>query len=184
MTRDDTVTLLKELNSANIYAHTFNYECIISNKDTKELQKYNTIATENVTFVNEWNDLNAKTYPKIIAIDYSNTNKLQIFQDDFIRQGHTKQFDTFFSSQYFLEFCKKDSNKGNGMNALANYLNIPLRDTIAIGDERNDIPMIELAGIGCAMANAHKETKISADYVTENNNNYSGVAEVIEKYIL
>ena len=68
------------------------------------------------------------------------------------------------------------------MMHLAELLKVRTEDIIAVGDERNDIPMIQMAGIGCAMANAHPDAKAVADYITINNNNHSGVAEIIEKY--
>ncbi|MCR5545495.1 MAG: Cof-type HAD-IIB family hydrolase [Lachnospiraceae bacterium] len=177
------ISLLKDLNANDIYAHTFDYDSIITTKDTKELQRYNRIAIENVEFIKDWDELKNPTYPKIIAIEYSDLNKLPEYQKRFFDSEQSKEFDCFFSSRYFLEFCKKDSNKGTGVEALAKYLNIPRENVIAIGDERNDISMIQYANVGCAMANAHADVKEIADYITANNNNYSGVAEVIEKYL-
>ena len=54
---------------------------------------------------------------------------------------------------------------------------------IAVGDEENDCPMIEAAGVGIAMANASPVVRNVADYVTERDNNHSGIAEVIEKFV-
>ena len=60
---------------------------------------------------------------------------------------------------------------------------ILIHAVIAIGDERNDISMIQAAGIGVCMKNGHPDAKAVADYITENDHNNSGVAEVIYKYI-
>ena len=56
--------------------------------------------------------------------------------------------------------------------------------TIAVGDEQNDISMIQEAHIGVAVKNAIPEAKAAADYVTENDNNHDAIAEVIEKFVL
>ncbi|MBQ3774407.1 MAG: HAD hydrolase family protein, partial [Pseudobutyrivibrio sp.] len=53
-----------------------------------------------------------------------------------------------------------------------------------VGDERNDISMIESAGIGVAVANARDELKSVADFVTENDNNHGAIAEVIHKFVI
>ena len=177
------ISLLKDLNKEGIYAQTFDYGHIITTAQTFELERYNKIAKEDITFISSWDDLTNQTYPKVIAIEYKDTNKLYKFQKDFFSSSRKEEFDCFFSSPYFLEFCKKDSNKGYGVKALAEYLQISKEDVIAVGDERNDVSMIQYAGIGCAMANAHKEAKAVADYITSNNNNYSGVAEIIQKYL-
>ena len=63
-------------------------------------------------------------------------------------------------------------------------LNMPMESTIAVGDEQNDISMLEAAHMGIAMKNGIQELKNAADYVTEQDNNHDAIAEVIEKFIL
>ena len=87
------------------------------------------------------------------------------------------------SSSVFLEFLNKDTNKGNALIALAKYLHIDLKDTMAIGDAGNDLRMIQVAGVGVAMGNAFEEIKKAADYVTASNTE-SGVAKAIQKFII
>ena len=69
--------------------------------------------------------------------------------------------------------------KGTGAQYLVKLLNIPHTSTVAIGDEQNDIPMIQSAHIGIAMKNGIDDIKKAADYVTENDNNHDAIAEVI-----
>lgn len=87
------------------------------------------------------------------------------------------------SSPIFLEFLNKNTNKGNALVALANYLNIPIEDTMAIGDQDNDISMIKASGFGVCMANGVDEAKCAADFITLDNES-SGVAYAFEKFIL
>lgn len=87
------------------------------------------------------------------------------------------------SSPYFLEFLNKTTNKGTGVQKLAEELNINPKEIICIGDAGNDIHMIKYAGLGVAMGNAFKEVKESADFITETNENH-GVAKIIEDFIL
>jgi hydroxymethylpyrimidine pyrophosphatase-like HAD family hydrolase len=49
--------------------------------------------------------------------------------------------------------------------------------TVAVGDEQNDISMIQTAHVGVAMKNGIDELKKVADYVTENDNNHDAIAE-------
>ena len=94
-----------------------------------------------------------------------------------------KLFDVF-SKPEMLEFSHMQSNKGDAVRFMAEYYKVPLEDTIAVGDEENDCPMIEAAGVGVAVANASPVAKDIADYVTANDNNHSAIAEVIEKFVL
>ncbi|PEJ59067.1 HAD family hydrolase [Bacillus sp. AFS002410] len=86
------------------------------------------------------------------------------------------------SSPFNLEVTHQNGNKGYGLKAMATYFNIPLENTIAIGDEKNDIPMFNIAGLSIAMGNAEEEVKLSSDLVTLSNDE-NGVAYAIEKYI-
>lgn len=87
------------------------------------------------------------------------------------------------SKPKFLEISHKEATKGQAIKYLANKLGISLEQVIAIGDSYNDIDMIELAGLGVAMGNAHPEVKEIANYITKTNNDH-GVAEVLNKFIL
>lgn len=80
-------------------------------------------------------------------------------------------------SQYFeiqrhmhgtsFDLTLKNESKGNGIKHLIDRLGIDIKDTIAFGDGRNDIEMLETVGLGIAMENAAQETKDASDYVTK-----------------
>lgn len=89
-----------------------------------------------------------------------------------------------FSSGRYLELNKIGVNKGQGLKDLAGILNIPMENTIAIGDHYNDLDMLNVAGLSVAAGNAIDDVKKVCDYVTVANNNEGVIAEVIEKYIL
>ena len=87
------------------------------------------------------------------------------------------------SRTYFLEFFSGKTSKAVAMEKLGLYYGIDKSSMIAVGDQINDLPMIEYAGLGVAMGNAVETVKNAADYITDTNNN-DGVAKVIEKFIL
>jgi len=68
---------------------------------------------------------------------------------------------------FAIHVQEKGVNKGTALAALAVEIGIDLPDFMAVGDSVNDIPMLERAGIGIAVANAHPDTKKVATYVTE-----------------
>ena len=65
---------------------------------------------------------------------------------------------------------------------LAEHYGIEIEKTVGIGDNYNDMPMIEAAGLGAAVGNAEDALKQRADYICENTNETDAVAEVIEKF--
>ena len=74
-------------------------------------------------------------------------------------------------------------NKGEALLAMCEKLGIPVSETIAVGDQTNDLEMIRAAGLGVAMGNATEEVKAAADVITADCD-HDGVAEIIEKYLL
>ena len=92
--------------------------------------------------------------------------------------------DIEITSSWFnnVEIMHKGVNKGEALKALINYLGIDKDDVIAFGDNYNDLPMLELAGIGVVMGNANDEVKEKGDYITAKNTE-DGVAKAIYKFL-
>jgi Cof subfamily protein (haloacid dehalogenase superfamily) len=83
------------------------------------------------------------------------------------------------SLPYFLEFASPEVTKGTGLAFLAEHLGFSREGTVAFGDGENDVELLEWAGYGVAVENAHERVLAVADLVcppvTE-----EGVAQVIE----
>jgi HAD superfamily hydrolase (TIGR01484 family) len=75
-----------------------------------------------------------------------------------------------------------DAHKGTALEHICGRLDVPLRNTLAIGDSECDIPMIERAGIGIAMDNGVEALKAAADEVAPSNED-EGVAWALRRYI-
>lgn len=86
------------------------------------------------------------------------------------------------SAAYLIEIVNNKYSKGTAVEALARYYNLPLEKTIGIGDQLNDVPMIETAGLGVAVQNADEGLKNVADYVCELTHEEDAVAFVIENF--
>ena len=75
-----------------------------------------------------------------------------------------------------------EATKGYALIKLANYLNIPIENTISIGNDYNDISMFQEAGFSICVANGVDEVKKYADHITLSNDE-DGVAIVLEKIL-
>ena len=82
-----------------------------------------------------------------------------------------------------FEVVHNEVDKGSALMLISERLNIRKDEIIAIGDNENDLSMLEYAGLGVAMGNARHFIKEIADYITVSNDE-NGVAEVIHKFIL
>lgn len=120
----------------------------------------------------------------IVKVLYMNTDRsyLNTIEEDL--KEITQDADISYSSNRYIEFNHKGVNKGAGITFLADKLGIDIEDTIAIGDNFNDLPMLETAGLAVGVSNMVPELKERMDYITKANHNESAIAEVIEKFIL
>lgn len=175
--------LLLALREEGIYGHTFSEEGILTLQTGKELEQYGRQTPEPYRVMKDISELKGRIVPKVMAIDFETDEKLLRFQEQF-KAKEAGRLNSFFSDTCYLEYCKKGCHKGNGLKQLASILHWDLNNVIAVGDERNDIPMIETAGIGVAMCNGRAEVKAAADYITEADCDHSGVAEVIDRFVL
>lgn len=86
------------------------------------------------------------------------------------------------TAPFQIEVMNKSANKGNAVRALAKNLGITADEIMSIGNEKNDIPMLEQTGFPVAMANAVDELKAHAKFITKSNLQ-SGVGYAIERLI-
>ena len=86
-------------------------------------------------------------------------------------------------SYSYAEILAKDTNKWTAIKNLTNKLGIKTEEIMAIGDNFNDIEMIQNAGLGIAMNNGSPVAKEVASVIAPSNND-DGVAKVMEQYIL
>lgn len=193
-----------ELNS--IYYNIYTTEEIVCNQI-----KYNTIFyyTENIYKpMDKRTDINLveNTYeyikklddPKFLKITIADESK-KIFNNIIkkLRQSYDLAIlDTSYMSRkiirqgsfnieinyFYTEITNKNINKWAAISELIKKMNIQKEQVIGIGDNFNDIEMIQNSGIGVSMENSADEIKNVSDYVTEDNNN-DGVAKAIEKFI-
>jgi Cof subfamily protein (haloacid dehalogenase superfamily) len=84
----------------------------------------------------------------------------------------------------FFEATNPIANKGTAVKYLAeNILGFTANEVMTIGDNFNDLEMIQYAGIGVAMGNAPPELQQLADW-TAPDVEHDGVVSAIEKFIL
>ena len=93
------------------------------------------------------------------------------------------QTDFYLSKDNYLEVTHNQVSKKQALLELANYYQLSLTEIMTIGDNYNDIPMIETAGLGVAMGNAPTEVKTCAKAVTDSNEQ-NGVSKAIKLHVL
>lgn len=92
-------------------------------------------------------------------------------------------FDTVFSEVNYLEILPTGTTKGLGVKNLIDYLKLEDVYVVAVGDNLNDIPLLESANLGIAVKNARDGLKEVADLVLDKSNDDSAIAYVINEVI-
>jgi hypothetical protein len=88
-----------------------------------------------------------------------------------------------FSEVTYLEILPPGISKGAALQIMAARLGVAPEEIIAVGDNLNDLTMIEFAGLGVAMANAPEALRARAQFVAPSNDDH-GLEAVIERFIL
>ena len=182
----DTVDILfKAAGEEGLHIHTYTDDHVVSLRETHELKGYcQRIKMPYRLLSNIPGDLPGRP-PKLIVMSIKE-NSREILED--FEARHAKEVEgvceSVFSNDFLLEYLPVGVSKGNGVKMLCDLFDIPVEDTVAAGDEANDIPMLDAAGIGCVMSNGTDEAKAHADYITKRTNNESGVSEIIDKFFL
>ena len=86
------------------------------------------------------------------------------------------------SEGFYLEMMPLGVDKAYGVSKLLQRLGYSRGQMICCGDGFNDLPMIEYAGLGVAMANAPEELKERADYIAQSCDD-DGLVEVINRFV-
>jgi Cof subfamily protein (haloacid dehalogenase superfamily) len=86
------------------------------------------------------------------------------------------------SLPYFLEFAHPDVSKGSGLEFVADRLGLRPEETVGCGDGENDRELLDWAGFGVAVANAHPEIIARADLVVPPVQE-EGIAALLEAYL-
>lgn len=130
-----------------------------------------------------------RTSHPIEQIDYNSVLKISLYAKDY---DVVKEFVNQLPSKYrtILNPNKKDNfiggeiafstiNKSTGLNKILDYYNNPNVQTIAIGDSKNDIEILQEANIGVCMGNGNDQAKQAADFITKSIDSH-GVAYALK----
>lgn len=167
---------------AGIHCHTYTDTAIVSRKQTRELTHYQktihmpSLITEDIMGVLD------KPPLKCIAMSLDGRYVLEGLKNSLISWTEQNQITMIFSNDMLLEMFPAQSGKGQAVLWLADLLGIPIENTLAAGDQENDISMIEAAGVGVAMLNGAEHVKAIADIVTPMSNNEDGLVPVLKEF--
>jgi len=118
---------------------------------------------------------------KLIVIDLNRQDRLAAFHE--ATHELLPGLNIHYSSPVSIEIGSKDASKGLALSWIAEHLDIPRSEVMAIGDNFNDLSMFDVAGNAVAVGNAPEAVQAQAGIVVASND-MDGVAEAIYRWIL
>lgn len=183
------------INKKNIYC---NYlpkkECKIIYRETKKLGLRVMFVSENTEYVTMFTrndsqillddknvDIILKKDIKQIMITSKEKELVKKYKSFIEQKSNLCVVDSSREDKEKLWFSiiSNKASKGIALQKLAKHLNIPMENTIAIGNDKNDISMFEVARLSVAVSNAENDIKEKVNYVTLSNDE-DGVAVFLE----
>ncbi|AOA00767.1 MULTISPECIES: Cof-type HAD-IIB family hydrolase [Carnobacterium] len=195
--------ILKTLKEHNIYAEMVTSKGIYSESKVKRIESVASLLVNlnpdttykmgvvlaaarlelmNINYVDDYQELvNDESIEvlKLIAFSDDGQRTLQPIKEQLESLGTLAITSSFINN---IEINHKNAQKGIALKRTAKKLGIPLENVMAIGDNFNDVSMLDVAGVSFAMENAEEDVKKHAKHLTSNNNE-NGVAEAIMRSI-
>ena len=176
--------MFDEAYKMGLHCHTYISDHVVAERDTKELKFYTERIHMPPMVVDDFTKATKGFPPKVIIISLDGKDRLEAYREALAEYTKEKNLYCTFSDIRLLEYANPKANKGEAIRFMCEHLNVDISDTVAAGDEENDLPMIIAAGTGVCMKNGVDTLKKEADYITENTNNECGIREIIYKFIL
>lgn len=125
----------------------------------------------------DWRSRNIAPNKMMVMSEAANIAGIQ----QHLRSIYKGRLNVYPSKATYLEVMDTRGSKANAVRFVSERLGLAPAEIVAMGDNYNDVEMIQLAGIGVAMGNAPDDIKAKADYVTDTNNN-DGVRKAMERF--
>lgn len=168
----------------HIHPQTYSATKVLVEHDNKEIQYYSNSIKMDYEVVERIEDALECDPIKMLFIDLEDRSKLEAFRKYMEPYTEKNHLEVFFSCEQYLEMTPHGINKGSAVRYMSDFLQVPMENTIGAGDAENDITMLKAVHTSCVMKNARPEMHQYGSYITKRDNNHSGIAEIIEKFML
>ena len=181
---ETTLAIVEKMERMGLHIHVYEAWDYYCNMDDDALKLYERIVKSKATLVLDKplsqfvREKGLDSY-KILAMVHAKDNERvmqELIAENFEGCMVTR------SNEYLVEVVNANYSKGTAVEFLAKHFGVSINKTVAIGDQLNDLPMIEKAGLGIAVKNADQGLKDKAEVVAPLTNEEGAVAWAIEEF--
>ncbi|MBO5479570.1 MAG: HAD family hydrolase [Clostridia bacterium] len=176
------VKICKKMESMGLHIHAYALDAFYSNQENEALKWYEFatrskgIIIPNLSAFLEETGKGSYKFLAMVKVEDNARVFTELEKENFEGCCVTKSGDNL------VEVINAKNSKGTAVKFLSKYYNVPIENTVGIGDQWNDIPMLETAGFGVAVKNADERLKNAANLVLPYTNEEGAVGKFIQEF--
>ena len=160
----------------DVHVQVYRDDRLLVQQDRAEAREYANHAGMELNVVPSLDAAMGATTPKVVVVSTKEIVEAWLLRD--LRQAFAGRLFVATSMPNYIELTSPDADKRQALEFLCKRLGVPREATVAVGDGRNDRPLIEWAAIGVAVEGAPDEVLDAADRVIPGPG-AGGIAELV-----
>lgn len=181
LSSDISMEVIKDLRKYGVQINVYLDDKLYAENISPILDEYVTKRDTEIVKIDNFDNIGKFEPTKILGLDYD-TDLIETLKNE-LKEKYKNIINITKSTPNFCEFVNNKCSKANSILYLAEKWDIDKSQIMAIGDQENDIEMLEIARIGVGMQNGDKKLLEMADYITDSVEN-NGASNAINRFIL
>jgi Cof subfamily protein (haloacid dehalogenase superfamily) len=166
--------------SRDVHVHAYVDDRLVVERDRPEARAYASHSGMEIHIVDDLDQALGATTPKVVMVAAAEMVERLLPE---VRSHWQGRLFATTSLPTYLEMTNPDADKRQALEFLAHRLGIAAADAVAVGDGRNDAPMLEWAGLGVAVEGAPPEVlEVAARVIPPPGK--GGIAELVDSLLL
>jgi Cof subfamily protein (haloacid dehalogenase superfamily) len=178
---DVAMEVIRFCREQDLHVQAYRDDELIVDRDRPEAEEYAHHSGMTVHVVGDLDAAMTATTPKVVIVAAPEVVERWL---PVIRERWAGRLYVATSLPNYIEITSPDADKRQALAWLCARYGIPHDDTAAVGDGRNDQPMIEWAGVGYAVEGAPPEVVAAAGGRTVGRPGTGGIAHLVEALIV
>lgn len=162
LAHDVAMEVIRFARERNLHVQAYRDDRLLVERDRPEARAYANHAQMELTVVDDLDVAMASTTPKVVIVADAETVDRLLPE---VRERWEGRLFAATSVPQYLEMTNPEADKRRALEFLADHLGFRPAQVVAVGDGRNDLPMIEWAGLGVAVEGSPAELLAAADRV-------------------